>query len=81
MVDQEAPLYGYNEQYFRLNPKYTKEELFGIQTKILDLISKGSEDIEKDLDLKIEQKVIRGIMMQFWRRELIKKDSHRFYTK
>ena len=93
MTDPEAPLYGYNEQYFVLNPKYTKEELFAIQAKILVLISEGSEDIEKDLNSKIDQKVIRSILMQFWRRELIKKErlgvetidgkrkpTHRYYT-
>ncbi len=74
MTDTQAPLYGYNSQYFRLNPKYTKEELYGLQDEILVIISEGSNNVEKDLNTKIDRSIIHGMLMQFWRRELVKKE-------
>ncbi len=74
MTDPQAPLYGYNPQYFRLHPKYTKGELYVLQDKILVIISEGSNDVEKDLNTKMDRSIIHSMLMQFWRRALIKKE-------
>lgn len=81
MTDPNAPIYGYNEQYFRLKPKYTKKELYELQAQVLKIISKGSDDIRRDLNSDIDEKIIRSVLMQCWRRDLIQKKSNRFFTK
>ena len=60
----------YDDRYFT-NCKYTREQLYELQNQILSIITKGSLDIEKDLDSKIIHKEIDTILRNCYKKKLV----------
>lgn len=73
-MDKKSPIVGYDDRYFDLHPEYTQEELYKEQEKILEIISKGSNDIAKDLDSKIDNAQIQTILRACYRNGLINRE-------
>ena len=67
------PIVDYDERYF-FHSKHNAQELYGLQRKILSIISKGSFDILKDLDSKMDEKEIDLILRDSYSKGLTKRE-------
>lgn len=68
-------IFDYNPQFFRLHPEYTREELLNLQEDILVVISEGSDDIEKDLNSKMDRYHIHVILRECHDRKLVQREK------
>ena len=70
------PLVDYDERYFS-HSKHNAKELYDCQRKILTIIEKGSIDILKDLNSKIDPKEIDLMLRDSFQMGLTKKRKNR----